>query len=44
MTDVSVLIVAENPLARMGLAALLAGQPALEVVGQTSGSDLQDEL
>ncbi|MBL8152925.1 MAG: response regulator transcription factor [Anaerolineae bacterium] len=44
MTDLSVLIVAENPLARMGLAALLAGQSALEVVGQTSGSDLQDEL
>lgn len=44
MADLSVLIVAENPLARMGLAALLAGQSALEVVGQTSGSDLEDEL
>lgn len=40
----NVLIVAENPLARMGLAALLAGQPDLTVVGQSSGQHISDDL
>ncbi|MBI5668666.1 MAG: response regulator transcription factor [Chloroflexi bacterium] len=45
MSDLNVLIIGDNPLARMGLAALLAGQPGLIVVGQTSGADdLQAEV
>ncbi len=39
-----VLIVAENPLARMGLAALLAGQPDVDVVGQSSGQHVTADL
>ena len=38
MSEIRVLIVADDPLARAGLAALLAGQPTVRVVGQT-GSD-----
>jgi two-component system, NarL family, nitrate/nitrite response regulator NarL len=42
---VRVLIIAENPLARLGLAALLTGQPGITVVGQTgSGGDLLTEI
>ena len=37
--DIRVLIVADDPLARAGLAALLAGQDGCEVVGQASGED-----
>lgn len=45
MSDLNVLIIGDNPLARMGLAALLAGQPGLVVTGQTSGADdLQAEV
>lgn len=45
MSDLNVLIIGDNPLARMGLAALLAGQPGLIVAGQTSGAnDLQTEV
>jgi DNA-binding NarL/FixJ family response regulator len=45
MSDLNVLIIGDNPLARMGLAALLAGQPGLVVAGQTSGADdLQAEV
>ncbi len=45
MTDLNVLIVAENPLARMGLAALLNGQPGIAICGQTAGGrDLADEI
>jgi two-component system nitrate/nitrite response regulator NarL len=39
-----VLIVAENPLARMGLAALLAGQTDLNVVGQSSGQNVAADV
>ena len=39
MNDLRVLIVADDPLARAGLAALLAGQPRCNVVGQVSGED-----
>ncbi len=39
MSDVKVLIVAENPLARMGLAALLANQAELSITGQTTASN-----
>lgn len=39
MSDVKVLIVAENPLARMGLAALLANQTELSITGQTTASN-----
>jgi DNA-binding NarL/FixJ family response regulator len=40
MADLRILVVSDNPLARMGLAALLAGQPGLAVVGQSSSADL----
>jgi DNA-binding NarL/FixJ family response regulator len=40
-----VLIVAQNPLARIGLGALLAGQPGLSMVGEMSGgADLLAEI
>jgi two-component system, NarL family, nitrate/nitrite response regulator NarL len=45
MTDLKILIVAVNPLARMGLAALLAGQPGIAIAGQTAGGiNLADEI
>ena len=41
MADLRLLIVADDPLARAGLAALLAGQPGVVVAGQTeSEADL----
>jgi two-component system, NarL family, nitrate/nitrite response regulator NarL len=43
--NLKILIVAENPLARMGLAALLAGQAGINIVGQTAGGiNLPDEI
>lgn len=36
LDDIRVLVVAENPLARAGLAAILESQPGLAVVGQTA--------
>lgn len=39
MDEIRVLIVADDPLARAGLAALLAGQEGCAVVGQASGAD-----
>lgn len=39
MDEIRVLIVADDPLARAGLAALLAGQEGCAVVGQASGED-----
>jgi two-component system, NarL family, nitrate/nitrite response regulator NarL len=36
LNDLRVLIVGDNPLARAGLAALLASQPELNLVGQTA--------
>src|ERR1041385_4812084 len=44
MTETKVLLVAENPLARMGLSALLAGVNGLTVAGQSSGSQLNIDL
>ena len=44
MPDIKVLLVAENPLARMGLAALLAGINGLIVAGQSSGNQLATDL
>jgi two-component system nitrate/nitrite response regulator NarL len=45
MAELNILIVAENPLARMGLAALLAGQPGIAICGQTAGgAQLPDEI
>ena len=45
MTDLKILIVALNPLARMGLAALLAGQQGIAIAGQTAGGiNLADEI
>src|SRR5262245_12517203 len=38
------LIIAENPLARMGLAALLAGHSDITIAGQTGGANLIAEL
>ena len=43
--DLRVLVVAGDPLARAGLATLLANQPGCEVVGQVAGdADLSDAL
>ncbi len=39
MTDLRILIVGDNPLARTGLAALLAGESGIAVVGQVAGDD-----
>jgi len=39
MPDLRVLIVADDPLARAGLAVLLAGQPGLIVAGRMSGAE-----
>ncbi len=44
MSDIKVLLVAENPLARMGLAALLAGVSGLMVAGQSSGNQVAIDL
>lgn len=45
MRDLRVLVVADNLLARAGLAALLTAQPGLVVIGQTAGGDtLADDL
>lgn len=44
MPDIKVLLVAENPLARMGLAALLMGVAGLAVAGQSSGNQLNAEI
>lgn len=44
MPDIKVLLVAENPLARMGLAALLMGVAGLVVAGQSSGNQLNAEI
>ncbi len=45
MTDLRILIIGDNPLARTGLAALLAGVSELVVVGQVAGDDgLPDDL
>jgi DNA-binding NarL/FixJ family response regulator len=39
MIDLRVLIVADDPLARAGLATVMDGQPGCAVVGQVSGED-----
>ncbi|RME48858.1 MAG: DNA-binding response regulator [Chloroflexi bacterium] len=39
MSDLRVLVVADDPLARAGLAALLAGRPECTVVGQMAGDE-----
>src|SRR4030042_1726858 len=45
MSDLRVLIVADDPLARAGLAALLSAQPGCVVVGQAAeGDDLSSTL
>lgn len=45
MDDVRTLVVAADPLARAGLAALLAGQPGCAVVGRaTNGEDLPSAI
>ena len=45
MDDLKVLIIADDPLARAGLAALLSDQPHCTVVGQVAGdSDLSADL
>jgi two-component system nitrate/nitrite response regulator NarL len=45
MGGLRVLVVADDPLARAGLAALLNAQPACDVVGQVqAGQDLADEV
>jgi two-component system, NarL family, nitrate/nitrite response regulator NarL len=44
MSDLRVLVVADNLLARAGLAALLAAQEGCDVVGQISGALLAEEM
>ncbi len=44
MAEIKVLVVGDNPLARVGLVALLAGTEGLVVVGQCGGAALLDEL
>lgn len=44
MGELKVLIVAENPLARMGLAGLLNTLPDLSIAGQSGGANLSDEI
>jgi DNA-binding NarL/FixJ family response regulator len=44
MDDTRVLVTADDPLARAGLATLLAAQPGCEVVGQVSPSDLAEMI
>lgn len=44
MAEIKVLVVGDNPLARVGLVALLAGAEGLEIVGQCGGAALLDEL
>jgi DNA-binding NarL/FixJ family response regulator len=39
MADLRILVIADDPLARAGLAALLAEQPGCAVVGRASGTD-----
>ena len=39
MLDLRVLVIAEDPLARAGLAALLAGSPGINVVGRAAALD-----
>lgn len=43
-TPTPILILADNPLARHGLSALLAEQPGLRIAGQSSGAALADDL
>jgi len=43
MPELHVLIIAENPLARMGLAALLANRPDIVIVGQSGGARVAAE-
>ena len=40
MAQIQLLLVADDPLARAGLGAILAGQPAVAVAGQTGSADL----
>ena len=45
MTDLRLLVVASDPLARAGLATLLADRPGFQIVGQIEGGgSLQDEI
>lgn len=45
MNEIRILVIADNLLARTGLAALLGDQPGLRVVGQVAGGDsLADDL
>lgn len=44
MTDIKVLVVGDNPLARMGLVTLLTGQSGLEIAGHSSGAVLLDDI
>ena len=39
MTDLRILVIADDPLARAGLATLLAEQPGCAVIGRASGGD-----
>ncbi len=44
MAQIQLLLVADDPLARAGLGALLAGQPTVTVAGQTDSGDLAAAL
>ncbi|MCB9452914.1 MAG: response regulator transcription factor [Anaerolineaceae bacterium] len=44
MAEIRILVVGDNPLARVGLVALLAGAEGLEIAGQCGGAVLLDEF
>jgi DNA-binding NarL/FixJ family response regulator len=44
MTDLRILIIADNPLARAGLAALLADQPGVTLAGQVAANETLPDL
>lgn len=44
MSEIKLLIVADDPLARAGLSSMLAQEPDCEILGQVNGNEMVDEL
>ncbi|HUM67915.1 MAG TPA: hypothetical protein PLK31_03590, partial [Chloroflexota bacterium] len=44
MSELRLLIVADDPLARAGLSSMLATEPGCEVIGQINSTDVIDEM